>query len=340
MDKTERRLCWYSAILIGLVINSPKLLALREGGIVARYWHFNLAELLFQVVLNIGFCFLIFYIALKKDNGLPVSKGAFKQILSYLLYIVLLFVCCLAAGISQRRIFDDFQLRGVFWSAYLTRYFLSIVFSLILVKIVMLIRESKVKDKENSELRTAYLEAELEVLKEQLNPHFLFNSLSSLSGVVREDPEKAQHFIGHLSKIFRYSLAKSQNNLVTIEDELVMIKSYEELLKMRFENAFKLETTVDKRYLDVMIPHLTLQPLLENAAKHNMASLKKPLTVKIFISDNNLVVSNNLQEIAEPEGSTGIGLVNLNSRFRILMHKEICIEKTKDTFTVKLPVVA
>jgi two-component system LytT family sensor kinase len=204
----------------------------------------------------------------------------------------------------------------------------------------MLMRESKEKDKENDQLKTAFLEAELEALKEQLNPHFLFNSLSSLSGIVREDPEKAQYFISHLSKIFRYSLAGSQNHLVTIEDELTMIKSYEELLKMRFETAFQLETSIDKRYLGVMLPHLSLQPLLENAAKHNSASITKPLKVEIFISGHNLVVSNNLQQIIEPENSTGIGLANLNSRFRILMHKEIEIEKSNDSFRVKLPVIA
>jgi len=198
-------------------------------------------------------------------------------------------------------------------------------------------RASKLKDKENNQLKTAYLEAELELLKEQLNPHFLFNSLSSLSGIVREDPEMAQHFINHLSKIFRYALAKQQDHLVTIAEELTMIKSYEQLLKMRFEKAFRLETDIEQQYLDYTIPHLTLQPLLENAAKHNSASISKPLKVYIYIDEDYLVVKNNLQEIAEPENSTGIGLANLNSRFRILMRQEIEIKKTKDSFIVKLP---
>lgn len=210
----------------------------------------------------------------------------------------------------------------------------------ILIKTILLLRESKQKDNENEQLKTAYLEAELELLKEQLNPHFLFNSLSSLSGIVREDPLKAQHFINHLSKTFRYALATSNEHMVTLDEELKMIRSYEQLLLMRFEEAFQLIVDIDSKYLNLKLPHLSLQPLIENAAKHNAASLARPLRVQILMADDKLLVSNNLQEITEPEHSTGIGLVNLNSRFRILMQQEIEIEKNKQSFIVKLPLKA
>jgi two-component system, LytTR family, sensor kinase len=231
----------------------------------------------------------------------------------------------------------NLQLKGLYWSGYFSRFFLSTVLTGIIIKIIYLLRESKQKAKENNQLKTAYLEAELELLKEQLNPHFLFNSLSSLSGIIKEDPEKAQHFISHLSKIFRYALARPLNHLVSVADELTMVRSYEQLLKMRFEDAFKLETHIGNDYLNYTIPHLTLQPLLENAAKHNLVSVIRPLKVKIHIEHDNLIVENNLQEITEPENSTGIGLANLNSRFRILMGREIEIHKTTDSFIVKLP---
>ncbi len=332
MDKSERRICWYSSFLIALLLSSPKFLALRENGFIAQFWHFNLAELLFQVFYNSAFCYLIFYINLRRNN---ISTN--KQILNAFITIALMIVCCLAGGIFQRRFFINFQLKGIFWSGYFTRFFLSTLFTGIIIKIIYLLRKSKQKDRENSQLKTAYLEAELELLKEQLNPHFLFNSLSSLSGIIREDPEKAQYFISHLSKIFRYALARPLNNLVSIAEELTMIRSYEQLLKMRFEDAFTLETDIDVNDQNFTIPHLTLQPLLENAAKHNSVSLTRPLTVKIYIDDDYLLVKNNLQEITEPENSTGIGLANLNSRFCILMHQEIEIQKTTDSFIVKLP---
>jgi sensor histidine kinase YesM len=337
MDKTENRICWYSSLLIALLMNSPKLLALRENGIIAHYWHFNLAELTFQVAFNLGFCYLLFSLNLKQGGFLSIYNSRKKQIAYVLFNLLMLLFCCIIIGIIQRNIFINSQARNIFWSGYFSRYILSGILTGIIIKVIFLLRRSKQKDRENEQLKTACLEAELELLKEQLNPHFLFNSLSSLSGIVREDPVKAQHFINHLSKIFRYALAQSGNHLVNLGDELKMIRSYEQLLIMRFEKAFQLIIEVDDKFHDVQIPHLTLQPLLENAAKHNSASLSKPLKVKIFMADDMLVVRNNLQEIAEPENSTGIGLANLNSRFSILMYQEIEIEKNKESFIVKLP---
>ncbi len=338
MDKTEHRVGWYSSILLGLLMSSPKLLALRENGLMAQFWRFNLGEFVFQVLSGIFFCYLLFYLNRKKGQGIPVDGGFAKQVLNLFFTVAVMLVSCLVAGILQRKLFLNFQLRGVYWWGYFSRFFLSTVFTVIILKIMQLIRESKKKDEAHNQLKTAYLEAELGALKEQLNPHFLFNTLSSLSAIVKEDPGMAQHFINHLSKIFRYSLDQSPNQMVTIGEELTMIKSYEQLLKMRFENAFQLEIAVDDQFLNIKIPHLSLQPLLENAAKHNSASIKKPLKVKIYSNGHSLVVSNNLQQLSEPQSGTGIGLANLNSRFRILMQCDIVIEKTADDFIVKLQV--
>jgi two-component system LytT family sensor kinase len=337
MDKTEKRICWYSSLLIALLVNSPRLLALRENGIIARYWHFNLTELILQVTFNLFFCYLLFHLNLHRNSPMFNYRSQKRYIIALFLNFLLVLTCCIVAGAIQHRLFLNDQLPQIYRSGYLSRYFLSGLLAAIIIKIVLLLRESKQKDSENEHLKTAYLEAELELLKEQLNPHFLFNSLSTLSGVVREDPVKAQHFITHLSRIFRYALTESDKQMATIGQELTMVGSYEQLLVMRFEDAFKLNIDVDAKFLDIQIPHLSLQPLLENAAKHNSASIAKPLYVRIFISDNMLVVSNNLQEITNPEGSTGIGLANLNSRCRILMQQEIVIEKTTENFTVKLP---
>ncbi|MDP9078932.1 MAG: histidine kinase [Bacteroidota bacterium] len=337
MDKTEKRICWYSSLLIALLMSSPRFLALRENGIIAHYWHFNLAELIFQLLSSTAFCYLLFHLNLNRTSALFISHNSKKYLTTFFLNFVVLFFFCLTAGIIQRHVFFSGQLRNIYWSGYFSRYVLSGLLAGILIKIILLLRESKQKDKENEQLKTAHLEAELELLKEQLNPHFLFNSLSTLSGIVREDPVKAQHFINHLSKIFRYALTQAGNQLVSLGDELKMITSYEQLLVMRFEKAFQLTIDIDEKFNDVLIPHLTLQPLIENAAKHNAATVAKPLKVKVYITDNMLVVCNNLNIITEPEHSTGIGLANLNSRFSILMHHEIEIEQSAEYFIVKLP---
>lgn len=337
MDKTEKRICWYSSIFIALLMSSPKLLALRESGLIAHYWHFNLVELLFQVAVNLGYCYVLFVLNLQRGRGLLLYREQGKYLKLLVFNALLMAFCCLVVGAIQRYSLMNTQSNAIYWTGHVTLFFLSSLLAAVMMKIILLMRESKKKDNENEQLKTAYLEAELELLKEQLNPHFLFNSLSSLSGIVRENPAKAQNFINHLSKIFRYALTQSGSHLVTVASELTMIQSYEQLLTMRFEKAFLLDVQVDKSYLERKIPHLSLQPLLENAAKHNSATIAKPLFVKIFVDDDKLVVRNNIQQIIEPGNSTGIGLVNLNSRFRIMMHREIEIEKTTDDFIVKLP---
>ncbi|PUZ21513.1 Histidine kinase [Chitinophaga costaii] len=336
MDSNERRICVYSSLLIALMVNSGRLLALREHGIVAQYWHFNFWEYSFQLLYNLAFCILLFYINLGARS--PIARYRQQHYITYYLYNGLFIMAAMLTGNAlQYFLFANGHLPGVFWMGYFARFGLSAIMIGIVVRIILLLRESRQKDREHEQLKTSYLEAQLELLKEQLNPHLLFNSLSSLSGIVREDPTLAQFYIGHLSKVFRHALLRPGTTLVTVADELQLLPSFEALLNMRFEKGFRLEVQVDAPYLTARIPHLSLQPLLENAAKHNAALPDSPLVVKVYVQDDWLIVHNNLQEIAVPEHSTGIGLLNLNERFRLLLHQEIEIEKTTNAFIVKLP---
>ncbi len=334
MDKTEKQICLYSSALLALLLNAGKLLALRDNGILAQYWRFNTAEFIFQVLVNFAFCYLIFYLNLK-NQWLSSLRGQNKYLPYIGINVLVGLLFMFFFGGMQRRVFriDDF--RKIYWAGYMARFGLTALLTGILIKIILLLRESKRHIRENEHLKNAYTIAELELLKEQLNPHFLFNSLSSLSGVVREDPALAQQYIKHLSKVFRYSLDKPANNLVTVADELQMINSFAQLLKMRLEDSFSLTVAISEDYLNFQLPHLSLQPLLENAAKHNSATTANPLRVNIYIDGDEIAVSNNLQPVTAE--SSGIGLANLNERFKILINKEINIIKSPVTFTVKLP---
>ena len=338
MDKTEKRLCFYCALFIAIILNSNKLLALRENGILAHYWHFDLAEFVFQLLYSFGFCYWFIYLNLRNNQWVHGSN--LKYFITGLQYFGLLIVGMLVGGIIQRQISDKTQLKQLFWSGYLSRFMAAGLLTGIVVKIILLMREGRQKSMENEQLKNAYLEAELELLKGKFNPHFLFNSLSSLSAIIRENPELAQHYVSQLSKVFRYSLQQSGANLVALGDELTMVRSYGELLTMRFEKAFKLEINIDSPWLKAKIPHLSLQLLLENAAKHNIATLKKPLKVRLSVDGGYISFRNNLHEVSVPENSTGIGLANLNERYKILMGREIEIIKTDEEFIVKLPIEA
>jgi sensor histidine kinase YesM len=334
---TEKKLIFYTATFIAVILNISKLLALRENGYLAQYWHFNGFELLFQSLLNFAFCVAVAFLNLRL---IKLNVGNFYRITIIVLSNILLLIITNRSGIfAAQHLFHNTTNDVIFRAEYFVRMLASLVLTGILVKMILMLRQSKAKDKENDQLREVYLQAQLELLKEELNPHFFFNALSSLSAIVREDPKLAQQYISHLSKIFRYTLNRHEKNLVPLSDELAIFNSYASLQKMRMEETLEIKTTVPPQYLSYRLPYMSLQPLLENAAKHNSASAENPLTVSLCVDDNYLVIKNNLQEIQFKDDSTGIGVANLNERFRILVQREIVIEKTENNFIVKLPLL-
>jgi two-component system LytT family sensor kinase len=340
MDKNELKISWYSSLLIALMVNVPRLLALREKGIVAQFWHFNAFELLFQFSFNFLFCWLIFQLNLKQTSLLSICREQDRKLLYCGLNIFLFVAAVLIGGIIQHNVFPNLQLSGIYLLSYFVRLGLSGILIAILIKIVLLIRGVKSKEIENEQLKTAYVQTELELLKAQMNPHFLFNSLSSLSGIIRENPILAQKYVRDLSTVFRYALIRSKNNLVRLEDELVMLDAVAQLIVMRLEKAFEFNVDIPQSFFSYQLPHLTLQPLLENAVKHNGATLNRPLKISVFIENNWLVMSNSIYEIPTPESSNGLGLANLSERFKIMMKQEIEIIKTGTNFIVKIPLKA
>jgi sensor histidine kinase YesM len=322
------------------MVNSGRLLALRENGIMAHYWHFNLGEWSFQVLYNLVFCWLLFHLNLYSRRRLAIYRSQ-KKYAIYILYNTAIVLAGIIIGIISQRICFGFGApRGMLGSGYILRLTLSVVLIGIIIKIILLMREAKKGELENQQLKSAYMVAELELLKQQMNPHFLFNSLSSLYGVIREDPEMAQKYLKELSNVLRYAITHSKASMVTIETEVAVLRSFAQLIHLRLEGAFQLDIQIPEPYLLYKLPCLSLQPLLENAVKHNAASLSKPLKVIIAIQQDHLTVSNNLWEIPLPESSNGIGLANLNERFKIMMQQEIEIIKTGEQFTVKLPIKA
>ncbi|MBW7675346.1 2TM domain-containing protein [Chryseobacterium chendengshani] len=181
--------------------------------------------------------------------------------------------------------------------------------------------------------------AQFESLKNQLDPHFLFNSLNVLSSLIDEDPHKAQDFTASMSKIYRYVLEQKDKELVTVEDEMEFAKTYCDLLKTRFENSVDFVFEVKDQDLKRFVVPLSLQLLLENCIKHNLATSSKPLLIRIFTEGDTLCVENNLQIREQIKESAGIGLANIVQRYSLLTDKNVFIEKSKDYFKVKLPVL-
>ncbi len=181
--------------------------------------------------------------------------------------------------------------------------------------------------------------AKFDALKNQLDPHFLFNSLNVLTGLIDENPEKAQAFTTALSKVYRYVLEQKNKELVSLDEELNFARTYINLLKMRFEDSILAEIPTRSSQPEFKIVPLSLQLLLENAVKHNLLSPQQPLKIKVYEQDGLLVVENSLN-IKESIGSkTGFGLENIKQRYALLSSKKMSIENSENQFIIKLPLL-
>jgi hypothetical protein len=182
--------------------------------------------------------------------------------------------------------------------------------------------------------------AKFDALKNQLDPHFLFNSLNVLTSLIDENPESAQKFTTSLSKVYRYVLEQKNKDLVTVDEELDFARTYMTLLKMRFEDSIVFDIPERASNPECKVVPLSLQLLLENAVKHNMVTTSKPLHIKIY-EDNqgNLVIENNLQPKQIVKKGSGVGLENIKQRYQLLTNKKVNINQQADRFAVSIPML-
>jgi len=189
-------------------------------------------------------------------------------------------------------------------------------------------------------LKQMSLQQEFEVLKSQVNPHFLFNCFNTLSSLIAEDAVKAEAFLDELSKVYRYLLRNNETGLSTLQNELRFIRSYFGLLKTRHGEAVQFKIETDKRYDNYLVPSLSLQLLVENAVKHNVLSKNIPLTIEIFTTaGNRLVINNNLQRRTVKGVSNRIGLENIKAKYELLKQKGFEVMEDSKNFTVVLPLI-
>jgi hypothetical protein len=196
--------------------------------------------------------------------------------------------------------------------------------------------ENKVKEQK---IIAGTASAKYESLKNQIDPHFLFNSLNVLSSLIEENPENAQRFTTSLSKVYRYVLEQKDKDLVSVEEELSFAKTYMNLLKMRFENSLTYEIPTEQLNPEAKVVPLSLQLLLENTVKHNVVSEQKPLHIRIYIENDYLVIENNFQKKEVLQDWQGVGLQNIINRYAIISKRKVQIEQNKNIFKVKVPIL-
>ena len=218
------------------------------------------------------------------------------------------------------------------------------VFIIVLLEMVLL-KNAKIKvDHENDLLRMANLQAKHSQLKQQLEPHFLFNSLNTLKTLIKKNPEQADDYLKKLSNLLRFSIESSTENQISLEQELELVNNYLLMQKVRFGNAIHFDINIPPaiRQNDTnKIPVYSLQLLVENAIKHNIITIENPLNISITAQpgQHTLTVFNNLQPKSSMEKSNGVGLANLKERYKLLGNYEVLVKQTAETFTVVIKII-
>jgi LytS/YehU family sensor histidine kinase len=192
---------------------------------------------------------------------------------------------------------------------------------------------------EGEMLKREGLRAELNALRTQVNPHFLFNNLNTLCAIIPEDSEKAVQFVEQLSKVYRYILEVKEDKCIPLAEELKILEAYAFLLKTRFGNNFNLSIDVPESMRQKEVVPFALQLLVENALKHNIVSKEQPLHISVKAINDELIIENNLQKKQQVENSTGIGLKNIRNRYGLITKRAISVAETPHFFTVVLPLI-
>jgi Histidine kinase len=234
------------------------------------------------------------------------------------------------------------DLSGLNESAFILYLINSVILSCIILPTFEMLFSEKVSQRillENLELRRRNLQGQYDTLKGQVNPHFLFNGLNSLAGLIKKKPQLATYFVDEMAYVYRYLLKSNEDNKVTLKEELKFAQAYFHLLRTRFEDGIQLVIDLSEKDQMGCIAPLTLQILIENAAKHNIVSKSNPIVIHITLEENYIVVKNNVRKKNSSIETTKTGLANIVSKYKLLGATEVeILERTTD-FTVKIPVL-
>jgi LytS/YehU family sensor histidine kinase len=189
-------------------------------------------------------------------------------------------------------------------------------------------------------LKKETLASQLESLKNQVNPHFLFNSLNVLTELIQQNQHRAIKFVEELSDVYRYVLESRSKTIIELGSELKFLEAFIYLLKIRFENKISVNINLKDFTYKKMIPPLSLQLLIENAIKHNIISNENPLVIEVYSTDDYLIVKNKIQLKSGIMKASGIGLKNIESRYGFLTDKKVTVQKEDDLFIVNIPLLS
>jgi len=299
------------------------------AGLIKSEWIKQFVFFLFRYAFFAGLIFL-----LVKANLQNFATPSFKKRLLYSSLIAI--VCYVIYGGISFLVFTKIRHYG---SLLLFQCFVVSILSSLIGHIVILYTEKQKKEQQIEALKVQNLQSRYDALTNQINPHFFFNSLNGLTSLIRKkDDEITLSYVDKLSDVFRYILQSDKKGLVALSDELAFVNSFRYMMEVRFANKLKYNIGTDKTVLSYTLPVLSILPILDNIVVHNRIDSDHKMVVDIHINDENeLVVSNPIYPKLAAPVTNGTGLKNLESRFVLLMDKQIKIENDGNVFTVYLP---
>ncbi len=241
---------------------------------------------------------------------------------------------------AVKRLLSDSETKKSFNLLYTSRDIFTGIVVLSGIFFIKAVNDKQAIRLENEKLKRENLITQYESLKNQVSPHFLFNSLTALKELINQSTGNAQTYINHLSQVLRYTLQSNQSQTRSLNEEMEVADSYIFLLQTRFGQNLLIEKQIDEKYYNYRLPPLAIQTLIENAIKHNEISKRHPLKIMIETkSDQTLRISNMIQERNSPEYSSGVGLSNLAKQYMFLAGKEILISRKNEEFLVEIPLL-
>lgn len=302
----------------------------------SEQWHILLYQFVFYFVLS----FVLLLVMNTKGRDATWRQFMVRSLICLLISFAAYFVSPVPL-IYSGEVIPVYKSRQFVELAVVLKSCFMVAVVILYSRIYTLIYREQQISLENELLKNENLTTRYNMLASQINPHFLFNSLSSLSMLVREkDDERALKYIDQLAYTFRYIVQNGNNsNCVKLRSEMQFAEAYSYLFKIRYADKIFFDVDVDEAYMDWLLPPMSLQPLIGNAVKHNVITSKKPFHVSIRVEDEMLVVSNKRIPQLEPQDGTGLGLANLNSRFELIMNRSIEVRSSDEEFAVRLPLV-
>lgn len=334
----------FISIGMSILVHFNNILALFTPGINSVQQSYRVetfSHVISEVLVSalVAFCtFMVNYNIVKPLDGL--KKITVKQIILSIVFTLVSVYLLSDLFFAVKHLVMDIDKQNKFILLYFFRDVFMAIVVLIFVYMIKVFYDKQAVLLENEKLLLENLQSQYQSLKNQVSPHFLFNSLTALKELIDDDPQNARKYVGHLSQVLRYTLQSNENQTVCLTDEIASVNSYIFLIKMRFGENLKVDFNINENYSNHRLPPMVIQTLIENAVKHNEVSKRNTLIIKLTTTENNsLVVTNNLRARITNEPGTGIGLSNLSKQYQLLCSKEIKISKAENEFRVEVPLL-